>query len=84
MTWSSRKAWLTHLMVPYDLFGLPNPVNFAPDPQWWSIVEQEDAICLGILDRCTGKFLASESPERISALFEDQPPVEHRWIGCMN
>jgi hypothetical protein len=84
MTWVSRSPWLTHLPEPYDLFGLPNPVDAAPDPRWWSIVEQEDAICLGILDRAIGTFVASELPERISALFEAQPPIEQRWIGNMN
>ena len=87
MSWTGRSCfdWIPNDEVE-GLFGLPAP----PKPQLlmslalWEIILTEDRICLGLLDRaCTpkGQFLCST--ERVHELFEDQPPIEQRWIGNM-
>lgn len=84
MTWASRSPYLIHIPVPHELLGIPDPQRAAPDPMWLSIIQKEDLMWLGYLDRAAGGFLPATPSKDVCTLFEHQPPVEQRWIGNMN
>jgi len=84
MTWVDHESWWSQIPPPWDLLGLPDPLRYAPRPMWFSLIQIEDMICLGLMDRAAGGFLPPTPTIYTGDLFETQPPVEQRWIGNMN
>lgn len=64
------------------LFGICPPLPPKPTSIIEEIMEREDRIVYGLLERAAGPY-AGTNAETALRLFTDQPPFEQQWIGAV-
>lgn len=82
MSWADRREW-SKPKVALSLFGIlirqpRRSLSLAAEVHA-ELIEQEDRICMGLLDRAAGIY---RNPAPPMTLFEDTAPFDQQWIGA--